>query len=135
MSSVLPLLIPVSLPLEVETGRFLVQLPLLSQALLPRPQLLVLDGRLVSLESGVLLPLQTGVMPLLPSQLSNGKFGNSLWTICIGLVCSMVNLIALYEGKISCHCPFFSVVGGKPCAMKHWGILIELRLWASDTVL
>lgn len=128
MSLVPPLSILVSLPLEVETGRFLEQLPLHSLAPLPLPQLLVLDGRLVSLESGALLLLQTGVMQLLPSQPSNGKFGNSLWTICIELVCSMVNLIALYEGKISCHCSFSSVVGGKPCAMKHWGILIELRL-------
>jgi hypothetical protein len=101
MSSVrLPLRL--DLLLLVETGRLAEQLQLLLQVLPLLPQLQVLDGRLeMLLVNGVRHQPLTGVMPLLPSQLSNGKNKKFLWAICMDLSCSMVNLLALDEGKIS----------------------------------
>jgi hypothetical protein len=76
MNLVLPLSILGLQHLVVEIGRFLeLLLPLLPALPLLLPRLPVLDGRLVMpAASGVPLLLESGAMPPLLSQLSNGKF-------------------------------------------------------------
>ena len=102
----LPQLLILLSHLEV-IGRFLVlKLPHSLELLLHLP-LPVLDGRLELARTGLLNrhPPPTTGEPLMPSQLSNGKFlvrknGNSafwLWP--------RVNLVSTHEGKILLNCP------------------------------